>query len=319
MQIPNLTMNATSHAHPIGASFAPPQAGELTQQDNQARSLIAPAAQAESSKFQGFDSAAREEQSTLYTRQGQVLASETKTDETEKSAVATNENTTTKPDTNKQADKATDAPTKNVAGKELTLEQQEELLQLQHRDQEVRVHEQQHASVGGQHTGSPSYEYETGPDGKQYVIEGSVRVDLSPIAGDPAATIEKMRQVKAAALAPAQPSNADKNAAAAADARITQATAEIMQAREEQVTTANDEEPTLASTDTVSSNTTDRSAATTKEPSTTVKPTFDNTDAKAATQGPASDKAQLEHRNQVIAGVYGKSAQAQSQQLLSLA
>lgn len=311
MQIPN----TTQHTIHTSISFAPPQAGELIQQDNQARSLIAPVAQAEPS--QGFDLTKEQPQSTLYTRQGQVSGSEVKADEAEKTADA-NENTTSESAASKQTDKATDAPAKNknVAGKELTLEQQEELLQLQSRDQEVRVHEQQHASLGGQHTGFPSYQYETGPDGKQYVVEGSVSVNLSPVAGDPVATIEKMRQVKAAALAPAEPSSADKNAAATADSLISKATAEIMQAREEKLATTADDETVLGST-AISGSETQKAAA--KEPTVNTTDNVNAMDSKTTPGGDAHDKAQLEHRNQIIAGVYGKSAQAQSQQLLSLA
>ena len=47
------------------------------------------------------------------------------------------------------------------------------------------------------------------------------------IPGDPAATIDKMMIVKAAALAPAEPSSADRSVAAMASAQIAQAQAEL--------------------------------------------------------------------------------------------
>ena len=296
MQIPNSAL----HSAQASVSFMPPQAAELIQQDNQARPLIEPASETKGAPSQEFGGAKQDPQPELYTRQG-LLPVASKTDE---AAADDAESETATEDPN--------APTKNVAGKELTLEQQEELLQLQQRDQEVRVHEQQHASVGGQHTGSPSYEYETGPDGKQYVVEGSVAVDLSPIAGDPAATIDKMRQVKAAALAPAQPSTADKNAAAAAESHIAQATAELMQANEPKVDEAN------------AADASSTSAPSTSAPSTTAipaAPTATKSQSAIATDTPTAKDAngQMEHRNQVIAGVYGKATQAQSQNLLSLA
>lgn len=315
----------------------PPAAAELIQQDQQQAPAIAPSSNADGAQSQNFGGANQEPQPALYTRQGQVANADVQTDAPEKATAASQATTSQAANsqaTNSQAtnsEKATDeqaaakltdnttgAPAKNVAGKELTLEQQEELLQLQQRDQEVRVHEQQHASVGGQHTGSPSYDFKTGPDGKQYVVEGSVSVDLSPIAGDPAATIDKMRQVKAAALAPAQPSSADKNAAAAADTHIANATAELMQASK--VEQAEDAEPTAAA-DTGKAATgaeADKAAA---SPSASAKAStgISATDSATAPQTPVNDKAKLEHINQVIAGVYGKSAQAQSQQLLSLA
>ena len=167
---------------------------------------------------------------------------------------------------------------------------------MQQRDQEVRLHEQQHASVGGQHTGSPQYEYTTGPDGKQYVVEGSVSVDLSPIAGDPNATIEKMRQVKAAALAPAEPSSADKEAAARADAHMAQATAELMQSSQE--ANESDDKARIETTN-------------------TGQPASNN--KQASTPAARDAIVQQEQRNKVIANVYGQAAQAASQQLLNLA
>ena len=322
MQIPQATLNATQNA----ISFAPPVAAELIKQDNQAQPAIVAPTTADSAQSQDFGGAKQEPQPALYTRQGLVpVASDAaqvdEADELNQSDALSE----------KAASEQNAAPTKNVAGKELTLEQQEELLQLQMRDQEVRVHEQQHASVGGQHTGSPQYEFKTGPDGKQYVVEGSVPVDLSPIAGDPAATIDKMRQVKAAALAPAQPSSADKNAAAAAESRIAQATAELMQGAKPVA----DEEPATGSLGEASSATASATATNTASSATASSTTTNSTSASASTE-PATTKSQskiatdtptakdangqMELRNQVIAGVYGKAAQTQSQQqLLSLA
>jgi len=99
--------------------------------------------------------------------------------------------------------------------------------ELKARDQEVRTHEQAHASVGGGHTGSPSYEFEIGPDGNKYAVAGEVSVDLSPVADDPQATIAKMEQVHAAALAPAEPSSQDIKVAAQAAQLIAQAQVDL--------------------------------------------------------------------------------------------
>lgn len=98
---------------------------------------------------------------------------------------------------------------------------------LQARDREVRAHEQAHKNVGGQYAGAISYEYQKGPDGKQYAVGGEVPIDASEIPGDPEATIEKMRIVKAAALAPAEPSAQDRKVAALADAQMMKAQAEL--------------------------------------------------------------------------------------------
>ena len=102
-----------------------------------------------------------------------------------------------------------------------------QIKELKARDTEVRVHEQAHAAVGGQHAGSPSYEYQRGPDGTNYAVGGEVQIDVGAISGDPQATIEKMQTVRAAALAPAQPSGADRAIAADATQKIATAQAEL--------------------------------------------------------------------------------------------
>lgn len=117
---------------------------------------------------------------------------------------------------------------------DLTPEEEAVVEQLKERDREVRDHEEAHARVGGQYAGSPSYEYQVGPDGKRYAVGGSVSIDVSAIPDDPAATIQKMRQVKAAALAPAEPSAADRQVAATADRQRAQAQAELLQQRSDE-------------------------------------------------------------------------------------
>lgn len=106
--------------------------------------------------------------------------------------------------------------------------EQREIRELQARDQVVRTHEQAHATVGGQYAGAPSYQYQQGPDGKRYAVGGEVQIDVSPVAGDPAATIQKMQQVTAAALAPAEPSAADRSVASTAQQRLLEAQAELI-------------------------------------------------------------------------------------------
>ncbi|MEX1222494.1 MAG: putative metalloprotease CJM1_0395 family protein [Idiomarina sp.] len=106
-------------------------------------------------------------------------------------------------------------------------EEQEEIRKLEARDREVRIHEQQHAAVGGQYAGSPTYSYERGPNGRNYASEGEVSIDLSPIPNDPEATVQKMEQVRRAALAPAEPSGADRAIAAEATQRASEARAEM--------------------------------------------------------------------------------------------
>ena len=104
---------------------------------------------------------------------------------------------------------------------------------LKARDREVRAHERAHQAAGGQYAGAASYTFERGPDGRAYAVGGEVPIDASEIKGDPEATIEKMEQVKAAALAPAEPSGQDRKVAAMADAKAAQARAELNRADEE--------------------------------------------------------------------------------------
>jgi hypothetical protein len=86
--------------------------------------------------------------------------------------------------------------------------EQQQVTELKQRDIEVRAHEHAHASIGGQYAGTPQYEYTRGPDGQQYAVGGEVSIDVSK-ASTPEETIRKAQQVKAAALAPAQPSAQD--------------------------------------------------------------------------------------------------------------
>lgn len=101
--------------------------------------------------------------------------------------------------------------------------------QLKARDREVRVHEAAHASVGGQYAGSASFEYSRGPDGKNYATGGEVGISTGAVSGDPQATLEKARTIRAAALAPAQPSAQDRRVAAEAVQMEAQAMADLQQ------------------------------------------------------------------------------------------
>ena len=117
---------------------------------------------------------------------------------------------------------------------ELQIEQElQQIKELKARDTEVRTHEQAHAAVGGQYAGSPSYEYQRGPDGTNYAVGGEVPIDVGVINGDPQATIDKMQTVRAAALAPAEPSGADRAIAADATQKIAAAQAELASADDE--------------------------------------------------------------------------------------
>lgn len=110
---------------------------------------------------------------------------------------------------------------------DLTPEQEKQVQELKQRDQEVRAHEQAHATVGGSYASAPSYEYTVGPDGKRYAIGGEVQIDASPVRDNPEATIRKMEIVIRAALAPAEPSPQDLAVARSAQQTRMQAQREL--------------------------------------------------------------------------------------------
>ncbi len=92
----------------------------------------------------------------------------------------------------------------------------EMITKLQARDAKVRAHEAAHiAAGGGVVTGGASFTYQQGPDQKMYAIGGEVPIDTSK-EPDPDATMQKAQKIKAAALAPADPSSADLKIAATA-------------------------------------------------------------------------------------------------------
>lgn len=130
------------------------------------------------------------------------------------------------------SDTSADNANQESAGKESAEEKQQqqakqtEIDDLKARDQEVRQHEQAHAARGGQYASSPQYEYENGPDNQRYATGGEVSIDVSE-AGSPEQTIQKMEQVRAAALAPAEPSSQDLNVAAEASRKASEARAEL--------------------------------------------------------------------------------------------
>ena len=92
---------------------------------------------------------------------------------------------------------------------------QEEILKLQEVDTHVKNHEAAHKAAGGEFAGSASYSYTIGPDGKKYAVAGEVPIAIKK-GKTPAETIANMEKVKAAALAPADPSPQDLKVAATA-------------------------------------------------------------------------------------------------------
>lgn len=117
---------------------------------------------------------------------------------------------------------------------ELSPEDQRRVDQLSTADRKVRAHEQAHLAAGGEFVrGGANFSYETGPDKKRYAVAGDVSIDTS--AGrTPQATISRAQQVRAAALAPADPSAQDRRVASLASQMEMQARLEMaLQAAEE--------------------------------------------------------------------------------------
>lgn len=111
---------------------------------------------------------------------------------------------------------------------------QRQIAELAARDREVRAHEQAHVAAGGSLiTSGPTYTYQTGPDRRRYAVGGEVGIDTSPVRGDPEATIDKARRIRAAALAPAEPSAQDRSVAARASQMESSARVELARQQRE--------------------------------------------------------------------------------------
>ncbi len=87
--------------------------------------------------------------------------------------------------------------------------------QLSATDRQVRTHELAHMAAGAGLAGGATFTYQVGPDNQRYAVGGEVSIDTSP-GGDPEETIAKAQQIRAAALAPADPSAQDRKVAAMA-------------------------------------------------------------------------------------------------------
>jgi len=99
---------------------------------------------------------------------------------------------------------------------QLDEDERREVAELQRTDREVRAHEGAHLAAAGGLARGVSFEFVTGPDGRQYAVAGEVSLDTAPVSGDPEKTIQKAQQIRAAAPAPAQPSGQDQQVAAQA-------------------------------------------------------------------------------------------------------
>lgn len=101
----------------------------------------------------------------------------------------------------------------DTASHELSEEEERQVQEMQQTDQKVRSHEQAHVAAGAN---SPTYEYQTGPDGRQYAVGGSAQIDIAVSGDDPESKATQARRMRSAALAPADPSGTDLQVAAKA-------------------------------------------------------------------------------------------------------
>jgi hypothetical protein len=153
--------------------------------------------------------------------------------ETGKARPQPGENVQTDSDSRTQEDetvKEEDRTSKPDAQSNLSQDEKYLLEKLKKADAEVRAHEMAHIAAGAEFiTSGATFSYQKGPDGQNYAVGGEVSIDTSAEPGDPRATLEKMRRVRAAALAPAQPSSQDLKVASNAASQAAKAMAEIAQ------------------------------------------------------------------------------------------
>jgi len=110
---------------------------------------------------------------------------------------------------------------------ELSTADRRQVEALKSTDRAVRAHEAAHMAAGGSLvTSGASFSYETGPDGQRYAVAGEVGIDTSK-GRTPEETLVRAQQIRAAALAPADPSGQDRAVAAAASQMAADARAEI--------------------------------------------------------------------------------------------
>ncbi|MDL2314319.1 hypothetical protein LJC36_05000 [Desulfovibrio sp. OttesenSCG-928-C14] len=105
---------------------------------------------------------------------------------------------------------------------EMSSGEEDQLRRLKERDAKVRAHEAAHVMAAGGQAGSPTYTYQTGPDGRRYAVGGSVNISMLS-TGDAEFDERQARRAGRAALAAGDPSPQDLRTAATAAARAMQA------------------------------------------------------------------------------------------------
>ena len=128
----------------------------------------------------------------------------------------------------KEKDSTKDTPNK------LSPEEKQQVTKLQARDTEVRAHEAAHQAAGGGLAGGASFEYQRGPDGKMYAVGGEVPITFKE-GSTPQETIANAKQVKSAAMAPANPSPQDYSVASSATMMELKAQQELVKEKKKEI------------------------------------------------------------------------------------
>lgn len=291
-------MQITSHYPHVSINTANP-ATEQARRDMQRRELVEPVREPEKGPAERSLSNDERQRGTQTPTGPLLYDSNGKETETSQAIAGREDDSSGEQSSKQQQD--------NTSERQEQAEQQE-IKELQARDQEVRAHEQAHAVTGGRYAGSPSYEYQQGPDGKRYAVGGEVQIDIAPVSGDPQATIQKMQQVKAAALAPAEPSSADRRIAAEATQRLLQAQAEVVAENNPVKANKNASKPVDGTADTTATSAKNDTAANT----TTTEITPPQRERLAML-------AQMQQRSQVISNFYQLATAPQTKQYLQQA
>ncbi|EDN2768710.1 hypothetical protein GHZ35_00960 [Campylobacter coli] len=138
---------------------------------------------------------------------------------------AEQENTENTNSQNKDS-KQNNEQTQMINGVELTIQQAQQVRELQSIDRNVKAHEAAHQAAGGGLAGAASFSYTRGPDNQMYATAGEVPIRMQK-GRTPEETIANARQVVAAAMAPADPSPQDYKVAANALKMEFEARAEV--------------------------------------------------------------------------------------------
>jgi len=160
---------------------------------------------------------------------------------------------------NRDEENSSSSAEKSESGSPSLSEEDQRIVgELAKRDSEVRAHEAAHLSAAGSLAqGGARLQYTNGPDGRRYATAGEVSIDTSK-ADTPQATIIKAQRIRAAALAPAQPSAQDLQVSAQASQLAVAARAEAVKEqradrREEQDTEQNEKVEATSDNQTVAS------------------------------------------------------------------